>query len=82
MSTTPTHETPIHEQIALHAFERYVSRGCQNGHDVDDWVWAESSLLAEAGQSAGARSHEHDPHPHGQDHHQHGAHDTRHRHQG
>jgi Protein of unknown function (DUF2934) len=73
--------TPIHEQIALRAFERYVARGYQNGHDVDDWVWAESSLLAEAGHShsAGVPSHEH-PH-HGHDHHQHGAHDTRHRHQ-
>ena len=75
--------TPIHEQIALRAFERYVARGHQNGHDVDDWVWAEFSLLAEAGHSAGVPSHEHDhQHPHhGHDHHQHGAHDTRHRHQ-
>jgi len=67
--------TPSHEQIALLAFERYASGGHQDGHDVDDWVRAEAALLAEGAQRAGAPAHEHDPH-------RHGAHDTRHRHQG
>jgi hypothetical protein len=83
--------TPSHEQIALLAFERYAARGYQNGHDVDDWYWAETSLLAEVGKPAvtpppvhapapaPAPAHEHGHH-HGHDHHQHGAHDTRHRH--
>jgi hypothetical protein len=78
MSTTLTLE-----QTALRAFERYVSRGYQGRHDVDDSVSAEPSLLAEAGQSAGPPCHEHDhPHrDHGRDHDQRGAPDTRHRHQ-
>jgi hypothetical protein len=82
MSTAPTHE-----QIAVLAFERYASRGYQNGHDLDDWYWAQAFLLAQetAPAAAPAKAHDHDHHEHGHhhhehDHHQHGAHDTRHRH--
>src|SRR5205823_2413396 len=30
--------------IACRAFERYCARGCQDGHDVDDWLAAEREL--------------------------------------
>lgn len=63
-----------HHQIAVRACECYAARGYQHGHDIDDWRHAESSQLAE---TAGTLTH---GHPQGSDHHQHGAHDTRHRH--
>ena len=35
---------PSHEQIARRANELYVERGRQEGHDVEDWLRAESEL--------------------------------------
>jgi hypothetical protein len=34
---------PEHE-IAHRAFELYCERGCQHGHDIDDWLQAEREL--------------------------------------
>ncbi|MBM3861001.1 MAG: DUF2934 domain-containing protein [Verrucomicrobia bacterium] len=36
---------PSHEQIAARAYQIYLERGCQNGHDMDDWLQAEYELL-------------------------------------
>jgi hypothetical protein len=36
---------PDHD-IALRAFELYCERGCQHGHDLDDWLQAEGELRA------------------------------------
>jgi hypothetical protein len=33
--------------IAKRAYELYMSRGCEDGHDVEDWVEAEREVLAE-----------------------------------
>jgi hypothetical protein len=30
--------------IARRAYDLYVARGCENGHDVDDWLRAEREL--------------------------------------
>ena len=30
--------------VAHRAYELYCARGCQNGHDVDDWLTAEREL--------------------------------------
>lgn len=30
--------------IARRAFELYCARGCEHGHDVDDWLQAEREL--------------------------------------
>jgi hypothetical protein len=30
--------------IARRAYELYLARGCEDGHDVDDWVQAEREL--------------------------------------
>ena len=38
------------EQIALRAYQRCPTRGCPAGDGVEDWLEAESELLAEAGQ--------------------------------
>jgi hypothetical protein len=36
-----------HVQIANRAFEIYVSRGGEHGHDVSDWFEAERQLMTE-----------------------------------
>jgi hypothetical protein len=38
---------PTHVQIANRAFEIYVSRGGEHGHDVRDWFEAERQLRTE-----------------------------------
>jgi Protein of unknown function (DUF2934) len=42
---------PTQEEISLRAYEIYVSRGRQNGGDIDDWLTAEQELR---GQQSGA----------------------------
>jgi Protein of unknown function (DUF2934) len=47
-----TFETPLstviqEEDIARRAFELYEARGCQNGHDLEDWLQAEQELEAQ-----------------------------------
>ena len=37
--------TPTHEEIALRAYEIYLARGREDGHDVDDWLQAERELI-------------------------------------
>ena len=39
MATTPTYE-----EIAEAAYLRYLGRGGQHGHDLDDWIDAERTL--------------------------------------
>jgi hypothetical protein len=36
---------PVHEEIAQVAFSLYESRGRQDGHDFEDWLLAEQSLV-------------------------------------
>jgi len=48
MKETPDHfnrPLPTHEQIAARAHRIYVERGCQPGHEVDDWLQAEYELM-------------------------------------
>ena len=35
----------ITQQLAKRAFQLFEERGCENGHDLDDWVKAETELL-------------------------------------
>ncbi len=35
---------PTAEQIEQRAYELYVERGCEDGHDVADWLAAEKQL--------------------------------------
>lgn len=32
-------------QISIRAYELYVQRGCQEGHDLEDWLEAEREVL-------------------------------------
>jgi hypothetical protein len=43
-------DNEIREKIALRAYELYEDRGGQNGRDIDDWLQAETDVLAEAEQ--------------------------------
>lgn len=36
---------PTYEQIAARAYQIYLERGCQHGHDSDDWLQAEYELM-------------------------------------
>lgn len=42
-----TKREPTHVQIANRAFEIYVSRGADHGHDVGDWFEAQRQLKTE-----------------------------------
>lgn len=35
---------PSNEQIEARAYEIYLERGRENGHDVEDWIAAEKEL--------------------------------------
>lgn len=37
-------EHPAQDEIARRAYELYLERGGQDGHDVDDWLRAEAEL--------------------------------------
>ena len=39
--------TPSHEEIARRAFELYEERGAEPGHEMRDWLDAESELKGE-----------------------------------
>jgi hypothetical protein len=38
---------PAPDEIARKAFDIYVARGGEHGHDLEDWLNAESQLLAD-----------------------------------
>ena len=39
-----THHRPTEKQIAERAYQIWLERGCEPGHDVDDWLQAEYEL--------------------------------------
>jgi hypothetical protein len=39
-------EDSLRQQIAVRAYELYLSRGCTGGGDVEDWVQAEEEIIA------------------------------------
>jgi hypothetical protein len=39
--------TPTTEEIAERAYEIFLARGGEPGHDLDDWLQAEAELLRE-----------------------------------
>jgi hypothetical protein len=43
-SATKTKSEVSSDQIAVAAYLRYVQRGRENGHDVEDWIEAERKL--------------------------------------
>jgi hypothetical protein len=47
---------PNYSAIATRAFELYCNRGCQDGHDVEDWLQAERELQLSEEKSSAALS--------------------------
>jgi len=45
-------QNPTCEEIAKRAYDIYLSRGAQDGHDLDDWLQAEIQLKKEFGSTA------------------------------
>jgi hypothetical protein len=37
-------QKPTREEVELRAYEIYIERGAQDGHDVEDWIAAEDEL--------------------------------------
>jgi Protein of unknown function (DUF2934) len=47
MATPKTTKSTLDTQvIAERAHELYLLRGCEHGHDLDDWLTAESEVAA------------------------------------
>ena len=46
------HRLPTVEQIEQRAYELYLERACEDGHDVADWLTAEKELTELSEQSA------------------------------
>lgn len=44
----------LHEQIRIRAFKLYELRGREDGHDLDDWLQAESELVRQQPKAVGA----------------------------
>ena len=40
----PPPATVSDDEIARRAYDLFLSRGCEHGHDVEDWLQAESEL--------------------------------------
>lgn len=51
--TTPV--VDIDERIRQRAFELFQLRGCQNGHDFDDWMQAEEEIMGKPQKLANLR---------------------------
>jgi len=43
-------KVPTAEQIEQRAYELYLERGCEDGHDLADWLAAEKELIELSGQ--------------------------------
>ena len=50
--SAPTTTRLSDDGIAQRAYELYCARGCQDGHDLDDWFQAERELRGGAASSA------------------------------
>ena len=46
---TSAADSPRAEEIRIRAYEIYLERGAQPGHDLDDWVQAERELEPKVG---------------------------------
>jgi len=52
LSTIPSEipaQPPTHEEIAVRAYEIFLERGSEHGHDFDDWLQAQQELFVGSG---------------------------------
>lgn len=47
-------ETILRDQIALRAYELFLERGGEHGHDLEDWLRAEHEVLESASEVVSA----------------------------
>jgi hypothetical protein len=40
-----TYPRPTHQAVAARAYQIYLERGRQSGHEIDDWLQAEYELM-------------------------------------
>jgi hypothetical protein len=52
-STNTEHPSFLTDEIARRAYEIYLARGAEDGHDIEDWIAAEREILDTADGSAG-----------------------------
>jgi hypothetical protein len=52
--STVTRTPEQEDQIRLRAYEIYEQRGRQDGHDIDDWLQAETEILTAPQRAAAA----------------------------
>lgn len=45
---------PDHEAVRVRAYELYVKRGMEDGHDVEDWFRAEQEVMSEKERAVAA----------------------------
>jgi DUF2934 family protein len=50
-----TSTVDIDERIRQRAFELFQLRGCQDGHDFDDWMQAEAEVMGKPQRLANLR---------------------------
>jgi hypothetical protein len=51
---TPISTVDVQEQVRRRAFELYELRGRENGHELDDWLQAESEIVQQRTKAATA----------------------------
>jgi len=44
----------LHEEVCRRAYELYEQRGREDGHELDDWLQAESEILRQSAKAAAA----------------------------
>ena len=50
--TTSTGDCPVLDEIRIRAYEIYMERGGQPGHDLNDWIQAERELGSKVGSDS------------------------------
>jgi hypothetical protein len=45
--TDSTFSIDPQEQVRRRAFEIYIQRGAQDGHELDDWLQAEAEIISQ-----------------------------------
>lgn len=53
--TPTTQAEPLREEIEQFAYHLYEQRGCQPGHELEDWLEAEKQLISAAGEAGATK---------------------------
>ena len=53
-ATVASEPQELENQIRQRAYELYEARGCEDGHDLDDWLRAEEEITAKSEHAVAA----------------------------